>query len=284
MYVFMQSVEELIQELFQKLQLKEKSKAFYQIRVKKFFEEYMSKEENEKKPLNAITYFDINTYLKNLKNSDADRLNNYNALKRFFTFTYEKGITGDIVSQVTKPERVVKPKEILSEDEYMELTSYIANEKNDITERLIIGLFLYTGLSRKYIVALQNNHFVFERGLYFLSVWKDDEEVKLPIKAELQLLIKEYCLSLSKDKQFMKLIDLDENSVSTYVGNLVQKAIGKKCTPTVLSNTFIRKALSSGNYIWEVSKLTLESVSTIEQHVCNSENLLHRQTSILNSF
>lgn len=284
MYLFMQNVEDLIEELFHKIRLKEKSKDFYRIRIEKFFGEYMVKEANENKPLNAITYFDINTYLQNLKNSDADKLNNYNALKRFFTFTYEKGLTNDIMSQVIKPECVVKPKEVLSEDEYKKLRLFITCDKNEITERLILGLFAYTGLSRKYIATLQNNHFVFEQGLYFLSVWKDDEEVKLPLKAELQLLIKEYCLGLPKEKQFSKLIEMDENSISTYVGNLVHKAVGKKYTPTVLSNTFIRKALMSGNYIWEVSKLTLESVSTIEQHVCNSEGLLHRQTSILNSF
>lgn len=284
MYLFMQNVEDLIQELFQKIHIKEKSKAFYQTRIEKFFVEYMAKEENEKKPLNAITYFDINTHIQNLKNSNADKLNNYNALKRFFTFTYERGITGDIMSQVDKPERVIKSKQILSEDEYKRLTDFIACEENDIEERLVLGLFIYTGLSRQYIAALQNNHFIFERGLYYLFVWKDDEEVRLPLKAELQLLIKEYCMNLSTEKQFRRLIEIDENSISTYVGNLVQKAIGKKYTPTVLSNTFIKKALSNGNYIWEVSKLTLESVSTIEQHVCDGGNLLHRQTSILNGF
>lgn len=77
---------------------------------------------------------------------------------------------------------------------------------------------------------------------------------------------------------------MDENSVSTYIGNLTKSIIGKKHTPTILSNAFIFNALSNGNYIWEVSKLTLESVSTIEQHIMNINNLVYKQTSILNSF
>lgn len=77
---------------------------------------------------------------------------------------------------------------------------------------------------------------------------------------------------------------MDENSISTYIGNLIKPIIGRKCTPTILSNTFISKALSSGNYIWEVSKLTLESVSTIEQHIIDINNLSNKQASILNSF
>lgn len=284
MYIFMKSVNELIQELFKKNKLKEKSKVFYKTRVEKFFNEYMGKDINENKPLNAITYYDIDIYLKDLQNSDADKLNNYNALKRFFGFTYEKGITGDVMSQVTKPKVEKKPPEVLDNVSYNKLIDFVLTDENPLLERLVLGLFIYTGLSRQYIVAIQNNHFIYERGLFFLSVWKDDEEVKLPLKAELQLLIKEYSLSLTDDEKFNKLINMDENSVSTYVGKLVKKATGKKFTPTILSNTFVSKALSSGNYIWEVSRLTLENVSTIEKHVGNIEDLVYRQTSILNSF
>ncbi|MEG1142463.1 MAG: hypothetical protein RSE41_08500, partial [Clostridia bacterium] len=60
--------------------------------------------------------------------------------------------------------------------------------------------------------------------------------------------------------------------------------LGKGCSPTILSNTFISKALSNGNYIFEVSNLTLEAVSTIATHVKEDSELINRQTSILNSF
>lgn len=284
MYMFMESVNNLILELFMKNKLKEKSQVFYKTRVEKFFNEYMGREINKSRPLNAITYYDIDTYLNELQNSPSDKLNNYNALKRFFSFTYEKGVTGDVMSQVIKPKVEKKVPEILDNDSYNKLVNFILNDEGNLPERLILGLFIYTGLSRQYIAAIQNNHFVYERGLYFLSIWKEEEEIKLPLKAELQLLIKEYCLRLSPDEKFNKLINKDENSVSTYVSNLVKKATGKRSTPTILSNTFVSKALSNGNYIWEVSRLTLENVSTIEKHVGNIDNLIYRQTSILNSF
>ena len=81
-----------------------------------------------------------------------------------------------------------------------------------------------------------------------------------------------------------KIINIDENSLSNYVSNLVEKIVGKKYTPTILSNTFIAKSLKNGNYIWEVSKLTLESVSSINEHIIDNGDLLKKQTSILNSF
>jgi hypothetical protein len=98
------------------------------------------------------------------------------------------------------------------------------------------------------------------------------------------LLINEYCIGLQQEKMLSKLLDMDENNISTYIGNLTEKATGKKYTPTILSNTFIAKALKDGNNIWEVSKLTLESVSTIEKHITHDADLLLKQTSILNSF
>lgn len=60
--------------------------------------------------------------------------------------------------------------------------------------------------------------------------------------------------------------------------------MGKKITPTILSNTFISKALVNGNYIWEVSQLTLESPTTIVQHKAKNDDLINKLSSILNSF
>lgn len=123
----------------------------------------MSEAANENKPLNTISYYDIDTHLRNLKNSDADKVNHYSALKCFFIFTYNKSNTQDVMSQVTKPTYEKSPNIILDEERYKKLVKFITNR-------------------------------------------------------------------------------------------------------------------------WEVSKLTLESVSTIEQHVNDIDNLMYRQTSILNSF
>lgn len=157
-----------------------------------YFSEYMGLTINNDKPLNAITYFDVDTYLKNFKYSDAEKVNHYSALKRFFEYTYLKNKTNEIISQVTKPEYKRKPKEILKEDEYVKLKSFIVCRSNNLNERLILGLFLFTGLSREYIASLRNNQFIYEEGVYRLIIWKDENGVKLPLKSELQLLIHKY--------------------------------------------------------------------------------------------
>lgn len=284
MYRYISDVELLINEMLETYEIGKNSISFYKTRINKFFADYMGLPANEHKPLNAITYFDIETFLKRLEYSDADKVNHYYALKRFFEFTYLKGKTSEVISKVIKPVSGKIPRKTLTEDEYKKLKDFIVGENNNLYERLILGLFLFTGLSRQYIASLRNNDFVYEEGVYKLIVWKDEKEVKLPLKAELQILIYEYCKSLEPNIILEKVMQMDENYISTYIGNLTNSILGTRFTPTVLSNTFISKALSNGNYIWEVSKLTLESVSTIEQHKIDVENLVNKQTSILNSF
>lgn len=282
MYAFITDVSELIDEMINVFGIN--SVSFYKGRINNFFTDFMGNDINRNKPLDAITYFDIETYLKTLKCSDAEKLNVYNALKRFFEYTYLNGITKEIMSQVTKPVYIRKPKEILKEDEYLKLKNFIVSRENSLYDRLILGLFLFTGLSRKYIANLRNNDFKFENGVYELIIWKNNQEVRLPIKPELQLIINEYCISLSDNERFNKVINIAENYLSECVSNLIKPIIGRRCSPTILSNTFISKALSSGNHIYEVSKLTLESITTIEKHVKDDISIKNKQTSILNSF
>ncbi|WP_286908974.1 hypothetical protein [Clostridium sp. UBA1652] len=284
MYTYLSEVETLINEMVETYEIKGKSLIFYKSRINKFFSEYMDTTINKDKPLNALTYFDVDIYLRDLNYSNAEKLNHYSALKRFFEYTYLKKKTNEIISQVTKPIYERKSKEILKKDEYDKLKNFIVCRNNNLEERLILGLFLFTGLSRQYIAPLRNNQFIYEDGVYKLTIWKDEMEVKLPLKAELQLLVHEYCTSISDEKKLDRVVKLNENTVSTYISNLIKPIIGRKCTPTILSNTFISKALSNENYIWEVSKLTLESASTIEQHIKDIDNLTNKQTSILNSF
>ncbi|MGD7021500.1 hypothetical protein ACQCVK_02845 [Rossellomorea vietnamensis] len=262
-----------------------KSLPFYKIRINRFFNDYMGIPINQNKPFNAITYFDVDTFLIGLESSEAEKLNHYYALKRFFEYTYLKGKTKEIISQVTKPKYNKKPKQTLSKDEYDKLKNFIVSKHhNNIGERLIVGLFLFTGLSRKYLASLTNNQLFYDGGIYNLVVWKNEEEIKLPLKAELQLLVHEYLTSVNDGNLLEKVIPKNENDVSTYIGDITHSVLGKRVTPTILSNTFISLALSTGNNIWEVSKLTLESVITIEQHITEVGNLINVQTSILNSF
>ncbi|OEF95974.1 hypothetical protein [Desulfuribacillus alkaliarsenatis] len=282
MYKFYDEVQELIDELQQTYGIKKSSLVFYKGRINKFFNDYMSQEYKDK-PLNAITYYDINTFINKLPFGDAEKLNHYNSLKRFFDYTYLKKLTPELMSQVTRPEYQRPPKKILSDEEYDKLRDFIVCRDNNIKERLILGLFLFTGLSRMYIGAIVNSQFIYDRGVYKLMILQEGEVV-LPLKAELQLIVHEYINSLTDDDNLKKVVPYDQNYISTYIGRLTTQILGKKHNPTTLSSTFIRKALSNGNYVWEVSKLTLESIVTIEKHVINSEDIFNRQTSILNRF
>ncbi|MBN1039036.1 hypothetical protein DVW12_10010 [Clostridium botulinum] len=285
MYKYMPEVNELINGMINTFQINvEKSLPFYNGRINNFFNEYMGNSSNENKPLDALTYFDIETYINSLKCKDSEKVNHYNALKRFFEYTYLKGSTKEIISQVKKPIYKRKENQILSDGEYHRLKEYIVCKDHEIKERLLLGLFLFTGLSRKYIANIVNNQFVFKDGVYKLCIWKDDKEIELPLKAELQLLINEYYMNLDENSKLNRLIEKGENSISGYVSKLIKKIIGRECTPTILSNTFIAKALSNGNNIYEVSRLTLESITTIEKHIKFDDDLENKQKAILNSF
>ena len=225
-----------------------KSDAFYKGRIESFFNQYVALDCKDK-PLNAINYYDINSYLNSLNNADSEKVNIYNALKRFFYYTYTQGLTSEVVSQIEKPEYNRKPKEVLKDVDYKRLKDYIIckNNKKEIKKRLLLGLFLFTGLSRKYIANLKNCDFIFKEGVYRLRLWKDNQgEVELPLKAELQLVINDYVRTLTENEKLDKLIKIDSNGVSSYVTGICEKNGVNKCNPTILSNTFILKALRIG--------------------------------------
>ncbi len=100
----------------------------------------------------------------------------------------------------------------------------------------------------------------------------------------MQLIINEYLLNLPKEENLNRFVKVNDNELSTYVTDMAKNLFSQKCTTTILSNTFISKALKSGNYIWQISKLTLELTGTIEKHINDFDNLVNKQTSILNSF
>lgn len=282
MYSFIEDVNKLIDDMIKTNEIE--SEAFYRGRIQSFFNDFIGQISNNK-PLDAITYFEINSYLDSLVCSDSEKVNIYNAIKRFFDYTYFKGITKEVISQVKKPYYKRKEKKRLSEEDYKKLKSFIVCKENNLNDRLLLGLFLFTGLSRKYIANLKNSDFRFSDGVYKLVVWKNNnEEIELPLKAELQLIINEYISTLTDNDKLRKVIKVDSNYISTVIKNLGNQLDIKECSPTILSNTFIFKALSNGNYIYEVSELTLESVTTIQGHIKDKIDLYNLQTSILNSF
>ncbi|WP_286810365.1 hypothetical protein [Bacteroides sp. Phil13] len=282
MYRYFSEVTKLMSDMLEGD--KEKTIVFYKRRIEKFFSEYMSREENREKPINAITYYDVGTYLKELKFKPSEKVNCYNALKRFFIYTYMNGATKEIMSNVEKPVYNRKEPQTITDEDYIKLVKFVTDRDNTIKERVALGIFLFTGLSRKYIASLKNSSFIYENGLYYLMIWEENGEIKLPLKAELQIIINEYLSGISESEKKNKLFAIEENGISTVISNICKKANVRNVTPTKLSNTFIKKALANGNKIDEVSKLTLESVSTIQKHVSINNQLLLNQTSILNSF
>lgn len=258
---------------------------FYKGRIKNFFEDFIGEESNKDKPLNAITFFDVDRFLNGVSN-ESERSNHYYALKRFFRFTYLKGYTNEIMERVKAPIVTSRSErnEPLDDQSYNRLKAFIVNEENDLNDRLILGLFLFTGLSRKYITSIISDDFRYEDGVYKLIVWKNEQEIKLPLKAELQILVYKYCENKTSEEMLNKVVEINENYLSTYIGNLTNKILGRNVTPTSLSATFIKKALQHDNNIWEVSRLTLEEVTTTAKHIINDDLVELKLTSIINSF
>lgn len=259
---------------------------FYKQRVSKFFIGYMGQDANINKPLDAITYYDIDAFISALRNSGAEIMNVYKALKRFFEYCYIKGATREIMSQVKKPDYQKNAKRYLNDNEYQRIIEYIFNTEYQIYDRLLLGLFLYTGLSRKFIFEIFNSSFIFSQGVYSLSLWLSDDNVSLPLKAELQLLIQEYLKSVSANDMFHRFVHTsDPNTLSTFVSNKTKQIIGRSVTPTIISSTFIKNALSNGNYVYEVSNLVMEKIPAITGHIHEkSADLRTKQIMILNSF
>lgn len=289
MYKYYSDVEEIFNKVLSLSEkLKDNSKAFYEQNGMKFFKEYMALQENENRPLNAITYFDINSYLEALPYSNEHKANVYNSLKKLFDYTYKEDITPDVMGKVNKPDVEKKKVKLITDEDYELLREFVTNSDNEIRERLILGLFMFTGLSRQYIASMKSSQFVLEKGIYKLSLIKNkrggkQQYVVLPIKTELQLIINEYMLQLKKKEE--KIVHIGDDYLSDYVSILAEKITTNRYTPTVFSNTFIVKALKEGNRVWEISGLILESVGNVAKLLEEeSEELFLRQTMILNSF
>lgn len=269
--------------------LKDKSKEFYERKGMKFFNEYMSLPQHEDRPLNTITYFDINSYIEALPFSSRHKVNVYNSLKKFFEYTYKEGITPDVMTKVNKPDVEKKKIKLVEDEDFQLLKEFVTSNENDIRDRLILGLFMFTGLSRQYIANMKSSQFVFENGVYKLSIIKSNrggerqQYVVLPIKIELQLVINEYMLQLKSAEE--KIVHIGEDYLSDYVSTLAEKITTHRYTPTVFSNTFVVKALKEGNRVWEISGLVLESVGNVAKLLDEDrEEVFLRQTMILNSF
>ena len=195
------------------------------------------------------------------------------------------------MSHVEKPIHVSPPPQYIEDDHYKKLSDFVTDQTKSVDDRLLIGLFLFTGLSRNYIAQLTYSQFEYKQGLYYLKLWKDEKkcskEYSIPLKAQIQLLVDTQVQCARKNGQlFSKVFNIDSNYMSTRVSELTNEIVKKKYRPTEFSNTFIKKCLEHGNRVWEVSMLTLESMTSIEKHVLeiDDDERVMRQSAIINSF
>lgn len=186
---------------------------------------------------------------------------------------------------VAKPEIKKKNAKIIPESDYQLLKNFVLDEQYDIRERLVLGLFMFTGLQRQYIAKMKISQFIFENGVYKLSIIKNPENemrkkyYKLPLKVELQLIISQYLRLFENSEE--KIVSVDENSLSSYISNITKKITSKSYSPKVFARTFVVKALEEGNRIWEVSNLVLESVGHIAKLIDEDPEKLFLQQSII---
>ncbi|RAT99183.1 site-specific integrase [Brevibacillus sp. Leaf182] len=270
MYKYLNEVQPIIFNYLETIP-NDDSKVFYQSRLFKFFDEYMSKEHNLFRPLNTINFYDINTFLDELEFSSAEKLNYYNAFSGFFKFAYlTDRLPVDVMKGVNKPIIELKPKRYIADQDVKIIKKFIFGT-GELEDRFLLALFLFTGLSRKYIANL--THYNFSRGNLYTSLFFEIGERTrcVPLNQELVKIVSEYFESLAIINPYQKVFKHDENYVSEKVSSLSKKITGKPYTPTSYSNTFIREVLIQNNDILTVSQLTLESISTIAKHVKNDD-------------
>ncbi|MED0765985.1 hypothetical protein P4S83_01720 [Aneurinibacillus thermoaerophilus] len=258
MYKYIKEVDNLIEGYIAKIN----SEQFYKYKIIRFFEEYMGLPHNTERPLNSIHAHDIETYLKTEK-IKKDALNHYNALKSFFDYTFKKGDTQDVMRTVKKPDKKAVKKKYLSDEEIKLIAEFIQNKNNKLIDRMLLGFFLYTGLSRKYIAELTNSH-----------IYIDDKEQTLqinnhilPLKKELVEVIKEYRGNQKPVRNYKRIFGYDANYVTSKLKELTLRIINRESTPTEFSNTFIKSCLNAKGEIDVISGLVSESMATVIKHI-----------------
>ncbi|TEB11767.1 site-specific tyrosine recombinase XerC [Pelotomaculum sp. FP] len=283
MYQYLDKSNEILDKYLMTIPID--SMTFYRTRINKFFTEYMTLNHRDR-PINTISYYEINTFIDQLDRSDKEKLNYYVALNNYFSFAYKNDlINKDIMKGVKKPITKEKPKKYIDNVSINKLINYVHNDTQDaIIDRLLVAFFLYTGLSRKYIANLTNYQISLENRYCTLHFDMGTEIKYIPIKKELVDLIKEYRKSFPIVKPYDKIFSITGEAISKKIKRISKEVTGNGYTPTIFSNTFIRSALMIDNDILSACKLTLESETTIKKHLNSEqeENLLKKQIDILN--
>ncbi|MCE5188133.1 MAG: site-specific integrase [Eubacteriales bacterium] len=285
MYCDTKKVEKLLEE-FAKTRSAESWKKFYKPKIVKFFFEFLENKENNK-PFTSINSFDIDQFLSTFENCTMKKLNYYYAIDAFFDYTYNKNYTVDVMKDVEKPIVIRKPQKYIPDIDVKKIKEYIGDEKNKLSDRLLLALMLYTGLTRKNIYNLYNYQLSRDESNnneYYLWVVYKDERRQLPLNNKLRELIEVYYKqSDGSNDPFSKVFDYNETYISSKTTDLSEEITGKKYSPQIYSNTFIRLALKQDLDVFSVSQLTLKSLVMIEKHITTYDKLIDKQQSIVDS-
>lgn len=260
MYIDITKVNSLVPSFY--ATYKTTSIPIVQSRINNFFDE-MSSDPRYNRPLSDLTPSDVEKVLQKLQETKNLKPRTYNSYKNiissFFKFTYERKITVDIASKLRQVTEPVSIPSILSDEEQQKLESYISDLSSPILDRLLLGLFLFTGFKRQFVHKIKSSNFQLENGLYNLKMKKSkDEERIIPLCVKLQVLIQEYVTQIQMHKENEQVFNFASGETLTvYVQQLTTNIIGHAEPPSTLANTFISNLLKSCYNPYLVARLTL---------------------------
>lgn len=264
MYAQIEEIEIIMNGMMKANKIKESCYTFYEPKIRLFFNEFIDKD----KPLDALTYYDVNSFLDSLEGKkESTKLNYYQAMNTFFRYTQRIGKTKEIMFNVKKPEEMPRKHEILSDEDTIKLKKYVGSQGEDLNNRLLVAFFLFTGLSRTYVANLKYKDLLKIDGEYKISISKNKKETIIPLKTELQLIIHEYLTCNPQIDEQQKLFKHSDNMISEQIKKLTREILGNKKTITIFSNTFIHNALNEGADVLKLSKNLQVSLKTIQSHI-----------------
>lgn len=278
------TVEELM-KLFSETRDPESWKKFYKAKLLKFFSDFIGRRKSREIQFDKIGMEEIMDFLDEFDDKPILKVNYFSALSAFYKFTYDTHRTPDVMKNIPRPPLPVKKTlNYINEEDIILIDSFIKDKNNNITDRMLLAFFLYTGLSRIYIYNLLNSQISDDKdGIYHLYIEVVGENVKLPLKDILQNIIKEYKKQDGAEIPYNKIFGYNETYITSKVKNLSKKITNSAHTPQMYGNTFIKLALSVSDDVYSISKLTLKSFNVIEKHIISSEGYLEKQQTILNN-
>jgi hypothetical protein len=267
------TVDEIVERFLRELNNPE----FYRYKIRDFLT-YCGR------PLSDITGFDVEDFLMKSEKitSEAEAANYYAALKKFFDYTFRAKLSRDVMRLVQRPVVKKKSPRYISDSDWGKMAAYLEDKSNDLADRLLLGFFYYTGLSRKYVHELKLGNIDTQKRLLQFSGKKP-----ISVSAKFVYLVNEFVESIEIPGPDTKLFDYEINYPSTKIKSITEMILGHPYTPTEFSNTFIKKCLEQSDDVYSISELVYESPATILKHLSglrtNRAAVLAEQARILSA-